>query len=117
WDLDAILDAGPEAERPLFPARLTRVGERRVAQGRDFDSRGSLITKNGDQLVRLDEAQARALADSLRSAAFQVDSVESKPYTRRPYAPFRTTTLQQEAGRKLGFTAQRTMSVPQDLYQ
>jgi DNA topoisomerase I len=117
WDLDAILDAGPEAERPLFPARLTRVGERRVAQGRDFDSRGSLITKNGDQLVRLDEAQARALADSLRSAAFQVDSVESKPYTRRPYAPFRTTTLQQEAGRKLGFTAQRTMSVAQDLYE
>jgi DNA topoisomerase-1 len=46
-----------------------------------------------------------------------VDSVESKPYTRRPYAPFRTTTMQQEAGRKLGFTAQRTMSVAQDLYE
>jgi DNA topoisomerase-1 len=117
WDLDAILDAGPEAEPPLFPARLTRVGERRVAQGRDFDSRGSLITKDHDQLVRLDEAQARALADSLRSAAFTVDGVESKPYTRRPYAPFRTTTLQQEAGRKLGFTAQRTMSVAQELYE
>ena len=68
-------------------------------------------------LIRLDEAQAKALADSLRSAAFAVDSVESKPYTRRPYAPFRTTTLQQEAGRKLGFTAQRTMSVAQDLYE
>ena len=117
WDLDAILDAGPEAEPPLFPARLTRVGERRVAQGRDFDSRGSLITRDHDQLVRLDEDQARALADSLRSAAFAVDGVESKPYTRRPYAPFRTTTLQQEAGRKLGFTAQRTMSVAQELYE
>jgi DNA topoisomerase I len=117
WDLDAILDAGPEAEPPLFPARLTRVGERRVAQGRDFDSRGSLITKDHDQLVRLDEDQARELADSLRSAAFAVDGVESKPYTRRPYAPFRTTTLQQEAGRKLGFTAQRTMSVAQELYE
>ena len=117
WDLDAILDAGPEAEPPLFPARLTRVGERRVAQGRDFDSRGSLITKDHDQLVRLDEDQARALEDSLRSAAFAVDGVESKPYTRRPYAPFRTTTLQQEAGRKLGFTAQRTMSVAQELYE
>jgi DNA topoisomerase-1 len=117
WDLDAILDAGPEAEPPLFPARLTRVGERRVAQGRDFDSRGSLITKDHDQLIRLDEAQAKALADSLRSAAFAVDGVESKPYTRRPYAPFRTTTLQQEAGRKLGFTAQRTMSVAQELYE
>ena len=117
WDLDAILDAGSDAQPPLFPARLTRVGERRVAQGRDFDSRGSLIVKDHDQLIRLDEAQAQALADSLRSAAFAVDSVESKPYTRRPYAPFRTTTLQQEAGRKLGFTAQRTMSIAQDLYE
>jgi DNA topoisomerase-1 len=117
WDLDAILDAGPEAEPPLFPARLTRVGDRRVAQGRDFDSRGSLITRDHEQLVRLDEAQANALADSLTSAAFAVDSVESKPYTRRPYPPFRTTTLQQEAGRKLGFTAQRTMSVAQELYE
>lgn len=117
WDLDAILDAGAEAEPPLFPARLTRVGERRVAQGRDFDSRGSLITKDHDQLIRLDEAQAKTLADSLRSATFAVDNVESKPYTRRPYPPFRTTTLQQEAGRKLGFTAQRTMSVAQELYE
>ncbi|HEU4908790.1 MAG TPA: type I DNA topoisomerase [Propionibacteriaceae bacterium] len=117
WDLDAILDAGPDGEPPLFPARLTRVGERRVAQGRDFDSRGSLITKDHDQLIRLDEGQAKTLADSLKSAAFVVDSVESKPYTRRPYPPFRTTTMQQEAGRKLGFTAQRTMSVAQELYE
>ena len=117
WDLDAILDAGRDAEPPLFPARLTRVGERRVAQGRDFDSRGNLITKDHDQLVRLDEGQATVLADSLRSARYDVDSVESKPYSRRPYAPFRTTTMQQEAGRKLGFTAQRTMSVAQDLYE
>src|SRR3954453_14076811 len=117
WDLDAILDAGADAEPPLFPARLTRVGERRVAQGRDFDSRGSLITKDHDQLIRLDEGQAQELAESLRSATFAVDNVESKPYTRRPYPPFRTTTLQQEAGRKLGFTAQRTMSVAQELYE
>ena len=53
----------------------------------------------------------------MRNASFRVDGIESKPYTRRPYAPFRTTTLQQEAGRKLGFTAQRTMSVAQDLYE
>jgi DNA topoisomerase-1 len=117
WDIDAILDAGAEAEPPLFPARLAQVGDRRVAQGRDFDSRGTLITKGQDQLVHLDQPQAEALAESLRAAAFRVDSVESKPYTRRPYAPFRTTTLQQEAGRKLGFTAQRTMSVAQELYE
>jgi len=117
WDLDAVLDAGAGAEPPLFPARLTRVGERRVAQGRDFDSRGQLIIKGQDHPIKLDQAQAQALATSLRSAEFAVGGVESKPYTRRPYAPFRTTTMQQEAGRKLGFTAQRAMSVAQDLYE
>src|SRR6478609_7695019 len=117
WDIDANLDAGAEAEPPLFPARLTHVGEQRVAQGRDFDSRGELISRANESLIRLDEPQAEALADKLRSAGYLVDSIESKPYTRRPYAPFRTTTLQQEAGRKLGYTAQRTMSVAQDLYE
>ncbi len=115
WDLDAVLDAGEQAEPPRFPARLTRVGERRVAQGRDFDSFGQLSTR--EPLVHLDEPQAKALAASLRTADFAVDTVESKPYSRRPYAPFRTTTMQQEAGRKLGFTAQRAMSVAQDLYE
>ncbi len=117
WDIDANLDAGADAEPPLFPARLTHVGERRVAQGRDFDSRGQLISKPNESLIRLDEPQAEVLAEKLRSAGYVVDSIESKPYTRRPYAPFRTTTLQQEAGRKLGYTAQRTMSVAQDLYE
>ena len=117
WDLDAVLDAGEGAEPPLFPARLTRVGERRVAQGRDFDSHGQLVTRSNETLVHLDEAQTRALASSLETAPFRVAGVDSKPYTRKPYAPFRTTTLQQEAGRKLGFTAQRTMSVAQDLYE
>ncbi|SDV03999.1 DNA topoisomerase I [Microlunatus sagamiharensis] len=117
WDLDAVLDAGAEAEPPHFPARLTRVGERRVAQGRDFDSHGQLVNRPNEVLVHLDEAQTRALAASLETAPFRVAGVDSKPYTRKPYAPFRTTTLQQEAGRKLGFTAQRTMSVAQDLYE
>ncbi|MCW2812482.1 MAG: topA [Friedmanniella sp.] len=115
WDLDAVLDAGAPAEPPLFPARLTHVGADRIAQGRDFDSRGVIRTK--DTLVHLDQPTAEALAVSLRSATYGVDSIDSKPYTRRPYAPFRTTTMQQEAGRKLGFTAQRAMSVAQDLYE
>ncbi|WP_425308045.1 type I DNA topoisomerase [Ammonicoccus fulvus] len=114
WDLDAVLNAGSEAEPPTFPARLTTVGERRIAQGRDFDARGNLT---GANLVHLDQDQAQTLATSLEKAAWSVASVESKPYRRRPYAPFRTTTLQQEAGRKLGFTAQRAMSVAQDLYE
>ena len=117
WDLDAVLDAGDGAEPPLFPARLTRVGERRVAQGRDFDSHGQLVPRPNETLVHLDEAETRALAASLAEAPLRVAAVDSKPYTRKPYAPFRTTTLQQEAGRKLGFTAQRTMSVAQDLYE
>ena len=116
WDLDAVLDAG-EDDAPLFPARLTRIGERRVAQGRDFDSRGQLVARGAEPLVQLDQTQARALATSLESADFTVASVDSKPYSRKPYAPFRTTTMQQEAGRKLGFTAQRAMSVAQDLYE
>jgi DNA topoisomerase-1 len=117
WDLEAVLDAGEGADPPLFGAKLTRVGERRVAQGRDFDSSGALVSRGSEPLLHLDQAQAEALAASLRTAAYAVGSVESRPYTRRPYAPFRTTTLQQEAGRKLGFTAQRAMSVAQELYE
>ncbi|MDR1513028.1 MAG: type I DNA topoisomerase, partial [Propionibacteriaceae bacterium] len=113
WDVTATLDAGAGAEPPHVSARLTAAGGRRIAQGRDFSSLGQL---KGDVLT-LDEAAANALADRLRSATCDVASVEAKPYTRKPYAPFRTTTLQQEAGRKLGFTAQRTMSVAQDLYE
>ncbi|HET9874048.1 MAG TPA: type I DNA topoisomerase [Propionibacteriaceae bacterium] len=117
WDLDAVLDAGAGAEPPLFPARLTHVGDQRVAQGRDFDSSGMITSKGKEQLVHLDEPTAQTLAVSLRAASYAVESIESKPYTRKPYAPFRTTTMQQEAGRKLGFTAQRAMSVAQDLYE
>ena len=117
WDVDATLDAGPDVDPPLFPARLTHVDDHRIAQGRDFDSRGNLITKPSETLVHLDQAAATSLAESLRDAPFAVSSIESRPYTRRPYAPFRTTTLQQEAGRKLGYTSQRTMSVAQDLYE
>ncbi|MBB1515202.1 type I DNA topoisomerase [Tessaracoccus sp. MC1679] len=114
WDLDTHLDAGPDADPRNFPARLATVGGVRVAQGRDFDAEGRLTAQ--DVLV-LDEASARALADALRASAVTVGAVEAKPYTRKPYEPFRTTTLQQEAGRKLGFTAQRAMSVAQELYE
>ncbi|MGV8845074.1 type I DNA topoisomerase [Tessaracoccus sp.] len=114
WDLDAVLDGGEKAEPRNFQARLATVAGARVAQGRDFNADGQ-ATSN-DVLV-LDEAAAVALAEALESAKLTVTSVEAKPYTRRPYEPFRTTTLQQEAGRKLGFTSQRTMSVAQELYE
>lgn len=67
--------------------------------------------------MHLDETTATGLVAALEDAKFRVTSVEAKPYTRRPYAPFRTTTLQQDAGRQLGFTSQRTMSVAQELYE
>ncbi|MDO4718550.1 MAG: type I DNA topoisomerase, partial [Propionibacteriaceae bacterium] len=114
WDLDVTLDAGAGADPRLFPARLNAVDGVRVAQGRDFDSSGALTTPGA---LVLDEPGAASLATALESATFVVTSVESKPYTRRPYEPFRTTTMQQEAGRKLGMSAQRAMSVAQDLYE
>ncbi|MVA76947.1 type I DNA topoisomerase [Auraticoccus sp. F435] len=123
WDVDAVLapgtDAGSEGgeEASTFGARLTHVGARRVAQGRDFDSRGVLQQGRGEEVLQLDETAARELTARLETAAWSVTSVEARPYTRKPYAPFRTTTLQQEAGRKLGFTAQRAMSVAQELYE
>ena len=114
WDLDVTLDGGAEADPRTFPARLISLDGVRVAQGRDFDSTGQPTSAS---VAVLDETTATALAAALEAAVFRVDKVEAKPYTRRPYEPFRTTTLQQEAGRKLGFTSQRTMSVAQELYE
>ena len=101
-------------EPTSFTANLVTVDGRRVAQGRDFTSAGQL--KSTD-VLHLDAAAAAALAQRLENAAFAVTSVERKPYRRSPYAPFRTTTLQQEASRKLGFSAKHTMSVAQRLYE
>ncbi|MEU7641406.1 type I DNA topoisomerase [Streptomyces sp. NPDC039016] len=117
WDLTGTFStgrAGDKSDPSSLTARLTTVDGRRVAQGRDFGSNGQL--KNAD-VLHLDEANARALAAALADTAFSVRSVESKPYRRSPYAPFRTTTLQQEASRKLGFGAKATMQVAQKLYE
>ncbi len=141
WDLEATFtpDRGgaPEDASP-FPGRLVAVDGRRVAQGRDFAPTGEL--RNSD-LLYLDGASADApvttdgeradagpagvvhrlsapaLAGRLAGVRFTVRTVERKPYRRSPYAPFRTTTLQQEASRKLGFSAKYTMSVAQRLYE
>ncbi|WP_432054529.1 type I DNA topoisomerase [Streptomyces sp. bgisy022] len=123
WDLTGTFspagagpagDAGAVSDPSSLVARLQSVDGRRVAQGRDFDSLGQL--KNANTL-HLDEANARALAAALENTRFAVRSVESKPYRRSPYAPFRTTTLQQEASRKLGFGAKATMQIAQKLYE
>ena len=115
WDLEAVFDAGESRDPRRFPARLVSVDGARVAQGRDFAPTGELKSSNG--VVHLDGERAGALAGALRDKTFDVRSVESKPYRRSPYAPFRTTTLQQEASRKLGYGASRTMQVAQRLYE
>ncbi len=113
WDLSGIFS--PTEERSPFPARLVRVDGSRIASGRDYDDRGNL---KGDA-VALDADAAQALAAALYAPGVDVvvRSVEAKPYTRRPAAPFTTSTLQQEAARKLRFSARQTMSVAQSLYE
>ena len=120
WDVAAVLDAGAGADESSatprrFSARLVGVDDARVATGRDFDSTGRV--KKPEGVVVLDETRARALAAGLQGAALTVTSVEEKPYTRKPYAPFMTSTLQQEAGRKLRFSSDRTMRIAQRLYE
>ncbi|NGX06119.1 type I DNA topoisomerase [Mycobacteroides franklinii] len=115
WDLGAELDAGGEAKPPRFNARLLSVDALRVASGRDFDSLGHV--KKADDVLVLDETRANALVAGLAQATLTVASAEEKPYTRKPYPPFMTSTLQQEAGRKLRFSSERTMSIAQRLYE
>ncbi|NBE49841.1 type I DNA topoisomerase [Streptomyces boluensis] len=116
WDLTGTFGTGRggDASDPSqLIARLTTVDGKRIAQGRDFNSVGQLKSDT----LHLDEANARSLAAALENTRFAVRSVESKPYRRSPYAPFRTTTMQQEASRKLGFGAKATMQVAQKLYE
>src|SRR3954453_18567818 len=108
WDIAATFDPGG------FGAKLSALDGRRVAQGRDFDQQGQL--RNADA-VQLTEQDARGLAAALEGAEFVVSSVEEKPYRRRPAAPFMTSTLQQEASRKLRLSSQQTMRVAQRLYE
>jgi DNA topoisomerase-1 len=119
WDLSAQL--APSADASSFESRLTRLDGVRVATGRDFDDHGQLKKAAAGKVdaVALDEAKASSLAAALRdpNVNVAVSSVESKPYTRKPAAPFSTSTLQQEAARKLRFSARQTMSVAQGLYE
>ena len=125
WDLEAEFGTAEHGKERLpdnptsFTATLVSVDGARVAQGRDFTSIGELKAGTGQPLLHLDAAGAAALAARLQDggASFKVSSVERKPYRRSPYAPFRTTTLQQEGSRKLGFSTKYTMSVAQRLYE
>jgi DNA topoisomerase I len=111
WDLEARLRAGGVA----FSARLERVGDARLATGKDFDPATGALRTGGVRV--LEEAAATELSDALAGRLpWRVTSVEERPVTQRPAPPFTTSTLQQEANRKLGFSADRTMSAAQRLF-
>jgi DNA topoisomerase I len=115
WDLEGRFAAdGSSAQGQRFSATLSAVGGTAVVSGRDFDETGVLTRSD---VVRLGEAEAAALARDLEGQTFTVRSVSEKPYRRSPAPPFMTSTLQQEASRKLRFGAQRTMQVAQRLYE
>ncbi len=108
WDIDL-----GTATQPAFGAKLVAVDGDRVATGKDFDAKGQVSAK----AVALDEARARGLADGLDGATFTVRSVDEKPYRSSPKAPFMTSTLQQEGGRKLRLSSSQVMRVAQGLYE
>jgi DNA topoisomerase-1 len=108
WDLAATFD--PES----FAAKLVEVDGRKIATGKDFDDRGQVSSAD---VVVLDEVGANTLAAALEGVEYTVRSVVEKPSKRSPYAPFMTSTLQQEASRRFRWNAQRTMRVAQGLYE
>ncbi len=108
WDIDVVT-----ASSPSFDAKLLSVAGDRVASGKDFNEKG----QSSDKVTVLNEARARGLADSLGESTFTVSSVEDKPYRSSPKAPFMTSTLQQEGGRKLRLSSSQVMRVAQGLYE
>jgi DNA topoisomerase-1 len=121
WDVEGEFATSRSPEDARFTAGLVAVGDRRVATGKDFGDDGKLKagreTGAAAPLLPLDESGARRLVERLAGKPATVAGIESKPYVERPAAPFTTSTLQQEAGRKLRFAAQRTMRAAQRLYE
>jgi DNA topoisomerase I len=124
WDLEGTFQPagnGSADKHPAtFPATLVELDGSKVASGRDFDAATGQVAadaRGGDPVVHLHQAEAEALVGRLRDVGYEVASVESKAFTERPKPPFTTSTLQQEAGRKLRFSAGRTMRVAQGLYE
>ncbi|MHB1065593.1 MAG: type I DNA topoisomerase [Georgenia sp.] len=118
WDVKGTFTGGPAQDRGDFVARLVSLDGRRVATGRDFGDDGELTAAARKAQARhLQGPEATALAAALEQADARVSSMETKPYTRRPAAPFTTSTLQQEASRKLRMSARDTMRTAQGLYE
>lgn len=116
WDLTALLNKRPDQPNHRFEATLISVGAKRVASGRDFDEHTGRVAAGKDVLL-LDQQQAVDLRERLLLGAWRVAELEEKESTRAPYPPFTTSTLQQEANRKLGLGAKETMRTAQNLYE
>lgn len=113
WDLKAVLETTKQAK---FEAELSTVGGRRIATGKDFDEATGKLKPDADVLL-LDETTARDLQQKIQSGEWKVASVEERQQVRRPAPPFTTSTLQQDASRKLSLSARETMQVAQRLYE
>ncbi len=112
WDLLGVF---AKTDGQQFEAELVSVDGRKIPAGKDFDAATGKLKDSA--LLLLDEPASRTLVDRLAAASFQVTALDDKPFTSKPSAPFTTSTLQQEANRKLGFTARRAMQVAQSLYE
>lgn len=112
WDLKAALGA----DKAEFSSELAAVAGKRVASGRDFDENTGKLKADTDVLL-LNEQQAGELRDRLQNEEWLVKTVETRDQKRTPYAPFTTSTLQQESNRKLGYSARQTMQIAQRLYE
>ena len=110
WDVAGATEAN-------FTARLISLDDKRVANTNDFDESGGLKERSANNILLLDEASANELTQSLQGMALTVKSAEESPRTERPKAPFTTSTMQQDAGSRLGWGAQITMRVAQRLYE
>ncbi|MFQ4143054.1 type I DNA topoisomerase [Chlorogloeopsis sp. ULAP02] len=118
WDLKATLTP-PQAESKkdqAFAAQLVTLAGTRLATGSDFDPKTGKITA-GRNVVLLNQEQAQALKERLNGKSWTVTDIEERPVTRKPAAPFTTSTLQQEANRKLRLSARDTMRIAQSLYE
>ncbi|KST62112.1 type I DNA topoisomerase [Mastigocoleus testarum] len=116
WDLKAILTPARDKGKPTFTAQLVTLAGTKLATGSDFDPATGQITP-GKKLLLLNEDGARELKERLRDKNWSVKNVEERPVTRKPAAPFTTSTLQQEANRKLRLSARDTMRTAQNLYE
>ena len=112
WDLTGTF----AAETGGFEAKLTALGGRPIAKGSNFDAATGRL-KDDEKVILLGEKEAKDLVDRLSGGVFTVASREDRPFTQRPSPPFTTSSLQQEANRKYGFTARRTMQIAQSLYE